>query len=173
MPLLKDGRCVDDVWSFAADGEPLSPSGAVCVTLARFLADEQLAGRNDPVGVRLQPADDPGLLADHLHRIRLIEVSFPKYTDGRGYSQAELLRRRHGYAGELRAVGNVLHDQLGYMVRAGFDALKLDAAALGERDPETIYRSAVGEFTEAYQSAADARQTVFEKRHSRTRQAST
>jgi uncharacterized protein (DUF934 family) len=161
MPLLKNGKIVDDVWAFVPDEHDLSPGGCVTVSLSRFLSQEdQLTARNEAVGVRLEPSDDPGLLATHLDRVRLIELNFPKYTDGRAFSQAELLRRRYGYAGELRAVGQVLHDQLAMMVRTGFDAMVLDTV-----NPEAIYQSAVGEFSEAYQPAADGRLSVFEKRH--------
>lgn len=161
MPLLKNGKLVDDCWAFVPDGQELSPGGCVTVSLARFLSQEdQLTARNEAIGVRLEPSDDPKLLVEHFARIGMIELNFPKYTDGRAFSQAELLRRRYGYQGELRAVGQVLHDQLGMMVRTGFDAMVLDSA-----NPEAIYQSAVGEFSEAYQPAADGRLSVFEKRH--------
>jgi uncharacterized protein (DUF934 family) len=161
MPLLKDGKVLDDVWAFVEDGHELSPGGCVSVSLGRFLSErDELLVRNEAVGVRLQPADDPGLLAPYLDRLRLIEVAFPKYTDGRGYSIAQLLRRRHGYAGEMRAVGQVLHDQLGYMKRAGFDAMVFDSPRA-----EAIYAEAVAEFSEVYQATADGRDTVFVKRH--------
>jgi uncharacterized protein (DUF934 family) len=166
MPLIREGRLAEDVWTHAPDGAPL-PAGPATVSLKRWLAEApELAGRNAPAGVRLDPADDPAALAPHLSRLALIEVSFPRYTDGRGYSQAQLLRRRHGYRGELRAVGHVLRDQLRLMARAGFDAVVID-----HPDPEGVWRSAVAEFSEAYQPAADGRMTVFEKRHAAARPA--
>lgn len=166
MPLLKGGKRVEGVRVFVEDDAPLPPGGDFIVSARRFAAEKDgLLAHNPPIAVRLGPADDPMALADHLDRINLIEVVFPKYTDGRGYSTAGLLRRRLGYKGELRAVGQVLHDQLNLMVRAGFDAMILDPAALGDRDPETVYREALGFFSESYQAASDGRETVFAKRH--------
>lgn len=163
MPLLKNGKTVDDVWAFVEDGQELSPGGCISVSLSRFLSEhDQLLHRNRIIGVRLQPQDDPGLLAPFLDQIHLIEVSFPKYTDGRGYSQAQLLRRRFGYSQELRAIGHVLRDQLQLMVRAGFDAMQFDA-----ENAEAAYIDATGAFTEVYQATADGRATVFQKRHQR------
>ena len=109
--------------------------------------------------VRLSPVDDPADLAPHLDRIQRIEIEFPKYTDGRGFSQAQLLRRRHGYAGELRAVGHVLRDQAMMMVRCGFDVLETSRADLSEIE------KALSTYRHAYQSAADARPSVFTLRH--------
>jgi uncharacterized protein (DUF934 family) len=167
MPLLKGGKLVEGIRVFVEDGAPLPPSGDFIVSAQRFLAEKDaLLAHNPPIAVRLGPADDPMLLADHLDRINLVEVVFPKYTDGRGYSIAELLRRRLGYKGELRAVGQVLRDQINLMVRAGFDAMILDPAALGDSaDPEAIYKDAVSFFSEVYQPSPDGRETVFSKRH--------
>ncbi|MEZ6012410.1 MAG: DUF934 domain-containing protein [Hyphomonas sp.] len=162
MPLLKNGAEIENSWLFLdQDSEAeLKPDAAVVLPLARFLAEaETLAGRNAPVGVRLVPDDDAELLAPFLEWIQLVEVSFPKYTDGRGYSQAQLLRRRHGYRGELRAVGHVLRDQIFYMNRSGFDAYETARADL----PSVL--EALNEFRDTYQPAADGRVPVFRQRH--------
>jgi len=162
MPLLKDGAEIENTWVFLDhDGEAeLKPDQAVTLPLARFLEQaESLAGRNAPVGVRLVPEDDPELLEPFLEWIQLIEVSFPRYTDGRGYSQAQLLRRRHGYQGELRAVGHVLRDQIFYMNRSGFDAYETARADLSG------VLEALNEFRDTYQPAADGRVPVFRQRH--------
>ncbi len=161
MPLLKDGKEIADVWAFVEDEAELSPGGCFTVSLGRFLSEQDmLLARNEDVGVRLGPADDPELLKPVLDKLNLIEVAFPKYTDGRGYSIANLLRRRLGYEGELRAVGEVLRDQLGFMTRAGFDQIVFDAD-----DAEAKYAAATGEFTDVYQANADGRATIFERRH--------
>jgi uncharacterized protein (DUF934 family) len=161
MPLLKDGKIVDDVWAFVEDGHELSPGGCVVVSLGRFLSEhDQLLARNQSIGVRLQNTDDPALLAPFLGQIHLIELQFPKYTDGRALSQAQLLRRRHGYTGEIRATGQVLRDQLRLMIRSGFDAM-----AMEEADAEAVYAFSSHEFSEFYQSAADGSESIFEKRH--------
>ena len=160
MPLLKDGAEIGNVWTYLDDEAELKTEQAVTLPLARFLAEaETLAGRNVPVGVRLVPDDDVELLVPFLEWIQLVEVSFPKYTDGRGYSQAQLLRRRHGYLGELRAVGHVLRDQIFYMNRSGFDAYETARADLSG------VLEALNEFRDAYQPAADGRAPAFRQRH--------
>ncbi len=75
--------------------------------------------------LRLEPTDDPASVADRLDRVARVEVNFPKFGDGRGYSIARLLRERYGYKGELRAVGEVVRDHLFYMESCGFDAFLL------------------------------------------------
>ena len=159
MPLIKNGRVADEDWAFVEDDAPLG-EGQVSVTLARFKAErDALIGHNVPLGVRLSPDDDPHDLAEDMERLTLIEVSFPKYADGRGYSQAQLLRRRLGYQGELRAVGDVLRDQVLLMVRSGFDAVMLANSDLAG------FEAALAEYKYAYQSDATGTVTVFERRH--------
>ena len=160
MPLLRDGKVVDDVWTFAEDGHELSPGGCILVSLGRFLAEhDQLLARNQSIGVRLVNSDDPTLLVPHLDHLHMIEVQFPKYTDGRALSQAQLLRRRLGYKGEIRATGQVLRDQLRLMIRCGIDAM-----VIAEADAEGVYAASAGEFSEFYQSAADTSGSIFVKR---------
>lgn len=161
MPLLKGGKVVDDIWAHVEDGHELSPGGCFTVSLGRFLSEhDQLLARNRSIGVRLAVSDDPALLEPHLDRLHLIELSFPKYTDGRAFSQAQLLRRRYGYKGEVRAIGQVLRDQLRLMIRAGFDAMIID-----EADAEAVYDFSAHEFSEFYQAASDTSETIFMKRH--------
>ena len=160
MPLLKDGKVIDDVWAFVEDGHELSPGGCVIVSLGRFLSEhDQLLSRNHSIGVRLLNSDDPALLSPFLDQIHLVELQFPKYTDGRALSQSQLLRRRHGYKGEIRATGQVLRDQLRLMIRSGFDAMIID-----EADAEGVYEFSAHELSEFYQSAADTSDTIFVKR---------
>ncbi len=160
MPLVKGGEEIANDWIFAADGTVLPESAQISVSLARFLALKK--GQENgplPVGVRLGPADDPAELEPYLPELRLIEIDFPRYTDGRGFSQAQLLRRRYGYSGEIRAVGHVLRDQIFYMHRSGFDAYETRRAGLSE------VLEALAEFSEVYQPAADGPAAVFRKRH--------
>lgn len=168
MPLLKGGKIVDDVWAFVEDGHELSTGGCVMVSLARYLSEHaQLAARNEATGVRLANTDDPALLAPHLAHIHLIELEFPKYTDGRAFSQAQLLRRRLGYCGEIRARGQVLRDQLRLMIRCGFDAMQVEDPEV-IADPEAVHDFSEHEFSDVYQSAADRRDTIFLKRHAKS-----
>ena len=160
MPLIRHGEEVENTWRFVPDEEDVAPGEQASVTLPRYLDEaESLATRNAAIGVRLAPEDDPHDLGDHLGRLGLIEISFPKYTDGRGYSQAQLLRRRLGYSGELRAVGHVLRDQILYMNRSGFDAFETSRADL----PSVL--EALNEFSSFYQPAADGAHSVFAARH--------
>jgi len=119
------------------------------VALAEFGATSNTAA------VRIDPGDDARALLPHLGRLRLVEVSFPKYRDGRGYSSAQILRAA-GYTGELRAAGDVLLDQMVFMRRAGFDsfapAAPLDRAAVD---------TALARFPFVYQHAADAQVPVW------------
>ncbi len=122
------GRFAADGWSFVDDAAAL-PEGAVFVSKARWLAERAtLAGRNGPVGLVLDPADRLDDVAEDLSRFAAIAVRFPKYADGRGYSLARLLRERHGYRGELRAVGDILIDQVSHFFRVGFDTLAIEHA---------------------------------------------
>jgi uncharacterized protein (DUF934 family) len=160
MPLIKNGAEIANDWTFIPDGAILPEREGVSVSLARFLALKQ-GQENGPLpdGVRLGPEDDPASLELFLTELKLIEIDFPKYTDGRGFSQAQLLRRRYGYTGELRAVGHVLRDQLFYMHRSGFDAYETRRATVSEG------AEALAEFSEAYQPAADGPAPAFRKRH--------
>lgn len=162
MPLIKENAEIEDMWTFIDDEAPVPATGCVTVPLARLVSDaDALLARNMQIGVRLEPADDPLTLERFLDRLGLIEVSFPKYTDGRGYSQAQLLRRRLGYEGELRAVGNVLTDQILYMNRSGFDAYSTTRATL----PSVL--KALKEYSAFYQPAADGNVSVFARRHTK------
>jgi len=109
--------------------------------------------------LRLEPHDDPAALADRLGGAARVEVNFPKFTDGRGYSIARLLRERYGYAGELRAVGDVQRDQLYYLARVGFDAF-----LLREGEDAEGALAALGEFSEAYQSSVERPLPLFRRR---------
>ena len=113
----------------------------------------------DADAVRVEPGDDARALIPHLARLRLVEVNFPAFTDGRGYSSARILREA-GYAGELRAVGDVLVDQIGFMQRCGFDAFEPDQPL----DPADA-KAAFARWPEVYQSAADERVPIWALRH--------
>lgn len=160
MPLLKDGKIAEDVWASVEDGQDLPESGPVIVSLSRLKADHvSLLGGNHSVGVRLANSDDPAEIAEWLERIGLVVLDFPKYVDGRAFSQAQLLRRRYRYTGEIRATGQVLRDQLRLMIRTGFDAVVID-----EADAEAVFDFSAHEFSEFYQSASDTSDTVFARR---------
>ena len=141
--IIKDRAIVTDDWIHVGVGDAVPPAGAVIVPLALWRERQgDLAGRR--VGVRLEPTDDPGSV--DLDGVDLVAISFPKFTDGRGLSLARLLRQRHGYRGELRAVGDVLRDQLAFMARCGFDAFEVRA----DKNLDDAL-NAFGEITVTYQ----------------------
>src|SRR6266540_3114218 len=109
--------------------------------------------------IRLEPADDSASVADRLDRVARIEVSFPKFGDGRGYSIARLLRERYGYKGELRAIGDVLHDHLYFMEQCGFDAFALR----DDQDPQAAL-SVFGTFSDGYQTSVLRPTPLFRRR---------
>lgn len=153
MPLLKDGHLVEDPWRVIDDATPVPANEPVIVSLARFQAERQaLLARLAPLGVKLRNTDAVDALAGVLDRLDLITLEFPKFSDGRAYSQARSLRERLGYAGELRAAGDVLVDQALFMRRCGFDAYELADAARASRFVEA-FRT----FSVFYQPTGDGR----------------
>ena len=130
MPLVKSGQIVEDQFVRVPDDAPIPDGVPVIVSGARFLAEaDDLVQRGAPVGV-LWPNDRRvAELAPWLDRISLVALVFPKFRDGRAYSQARLLRERFGYRRELRATGDVLRDQFQFLLRAGFDAFEVKKPA--------------------------------------------
>ena len=114
-----DGKWQTDAWRVARDGHDAPHGGPRLLPLASWLAGDP----GSEHGVWLAPADDPSALVAHFARVRLVAVDFPTFTDGRGYSIATLLRRL-GYRGELRAIGDVLVDQLFMLKRVGFTLVR-------------------------------------------------
>lgn len=163
MPLIKNGQQIDDRWRFLADDEPLPPDGPVVVGLERWQREQNLLlSRKDPVGIRLKAGQHPKAIAADVRRFGLVALEFPKYTDGRAYSYARHLRERCGYRGELRAIGQVLRDQLLFMHRCGFDAYEIDRP-----DALEVWRKAIGEISVFYQPTADGRPMVWTLRQRR------
>jgi uncharacterized protein (DUF934 family) len=137
MPkLLKGGAVVVDAWLVVRAATALAdlPGGVpVIVPLALWQEHRQALQARGAVGVWLAPADDPAAVAADLAALPVVAIDFPSFTDGRGYSTARLLRERYGYAGELRAIGDILRDQLFALAECGFDAFALRA----DRDAAT------------------------------------
>jgi uncharacterized protein (DUF934 family) len=168
MALIKNRKVVTDNWQRleAAAGAPaaLPPSGDLIVPLAVWLERRaELVARSGRNGVWLDSADDPACIALDLKHLALIAVNFPRFTDGRGYSIARLLRERYGWKDELRAVGDILRDQLLYLERSGFDAFDL---AAGQYPDAAL--TAFGDFTEAYQANVSQPVPLFRRRRDTT-----
>lgn len=151
MKLIKDGRVRDDPWVTLTDDMEAPDDAAVIVTLARWRADrDTLSSRAAPFGVRLTGDETAEDIAGDLDRLKVIALEFNKFTDGRAYSTARILRERYGYKGEIRAVGNVLRDQLLFMTRCGFDAFEIASETAAED-----WRAALREIDVQYQPATD------------------
>jgi len=158
---LDHGRMalVEDPFTHVADDEGV-PHGDVIVSLTRFQAEgERLLSDGRLVGVRLEPSEEVEALAYDLPRIAVVAVAFPKYRDGRGYTAARLLRERYAYAGEVRAVGDVLREQAGFMVRCGFDAFEPADGSTPQAWEQAAHRH-----RHVYQRAADARAPAYAER---------
>ena len=161
MALLQHGALQPNNWRFVGDDAAIPADEPVTVSLKRWQAEgETLRGRNAPVGVRLKNDEQAMALGEDVHRLSLIEVEFPKFTDGRAFSQARILRDKLGYKGELRGIGTILRDQYLYMTRCGIDSVELP-----EEKPIDGYLAALKEFSAWYQPASDGRTTVMELRH--------
>lgn len=123
LTLWKDGAFRADDFTGVAAGEPPPAGRPALLPLAAFLADPQAFPADAaPLGVLVAPGEDVTPLVPHLPRLALVALSFPSFADGRNYSTARLLRERHAYRGELRAVGEVLIDQIPLMRRCGIDS---------------------------------------------------
>lgn len=163
MALVRNGAIAQDRFADVTGAATVPAAGAVIVSLDQWRTHrDELAARRDPLGIRLRSDQHPGAIAADVRRFAVIALEFPSFRDGRAYSYARLLRERWGYAGELRAVGDVLLEQLHFMQRVGFDAFEI----AGE-DPAGAWRTAMAEFSTWYQPAADGRAPARELRHRR------
>lgn len=162
--IIKDKAIVDDDWTVLklAEGEAPEafavPAGRSLVPLAVWEAQRaSLRGRPD-IGVWIASHERPEALRDDVAALPVIAVDFPKFSDGRGYSIAYNLRTRLNYQGELRAIGDVLRDQMFYMQRVGFNAF----ATREDRSIEDALKS-LEDFSEAYQAAWDRKMPLFRR----------
>ncbi len=163
MPLFKNNTLIADTW-FHADVEGELPAdGDVVVPFARLLKEwAQLSMRPGRLGVRLGNVDRAEALSTFLPRLSLIVLPFPAFNDGRAYSIARQIREL-GYRGELRATGNVLPDQLQFMLQVGFDAFDI-----GERFPLALWQQASRQMSLAYQRGLYRRNSeteIWTERH--------
>ncbi len=162
MPrLIKDRVLEEDRYVLLRAATALAdvPGTPAIVPLVLWLAEREALLHRGDVGVLLAPADDPAALARDVAALPVIAIDFPKFTDGRGYSLARLLRERHGFAGELRAVGDVLRDQLFALWQCGFDAFLIRA----DRDVDDALPS-LEDFPSSYASTTRTRRPWFRRR---------
>jgi uncharacterized protein (DUF934 family) len=165
--LIKNHSVAVDAWKTLelADGDSPEtvalPAGEVIFPLAVWQARKaEIISCHKRIGLLLAPDDKVEDIAADLDYFVVIAVHFPKFVDGRGYSTAALLRQRYGYQGELRAVGDVLHDQLFFLKRVGFDSYALKEGKDAAHAIETGFTT----FAEPYQGATDQPLPAFRRR---------
>ena len=147
--LLRDGRIVEDEWSYLA--EAAAEPTALILTFAEWQGDRAAwLARGGRLGVVLQPADKVELLTPDISRLELIGAQFSGPSEGRGYTQARVLREQWKFGGELRATGFVRRDQLFFMARCGFNSFEMADADLDDA------AAALSTFSKAYQPSNDA-----------------
>lgn len=162
MKVIKDNQVIDDDWTLIKEIEDdaTPPTGKVILPFHFWKEHrEQLLQQNDEQAVWIDGDTETELLVDDLPSFSLIALDFPAFKDGRSYSHARLLRQRYAFAGELRAIGNVLRDQLFYMMRCGFDSYQLTEG----KDAEAALKS-FNDFSVRYQAAADDAVPIYKLR---------
>ena len=162
--IIRQRQVVADNWQLlkpaAAGGVAIPAAGDVIVPLGLWREQRAvLLAREGRLGIWLDGHDDPALIARDLRHFDLIAVNFPQATDGRGYSIGRLLRERYGWRGELRAIGDVLRDQLFYLARCGFDAF-----ALREGQDAQAALASFDDFSDGYQTSVERPQPLFRRR---------
>ena len=166
--LLKDGQVIDNTWhrvEAELDAEQKTlPSGDILVPLSMWQNNQPaLENHIGAVGLWINGNEEIEAIADSMSdsiaTVPLIAINFPKFVDGRGFSVARLLRDRYGYQGELRAVGQIIRDQLFLLKRCGFNAFQFES----EIDLAEAAKS-LADFSEAYQVAADQPEPLFKRR---------
>lgn len=163
MPLLKNNVLISDTWIHAGAEDQLPEAGDVIVPFSRLLREfETLSKRSGKLGVVFTTVERAEALATFLPRLSVVVLSFPAFNDGRAYSIARQLRDC-GYRGEIRATGNVLPDQLQFMLQVGFDAFDI-----GERFSLEAWQSASKQMSLAYQRGLFRRNSeaeIWTERH--------
>ncbi len=161
--LIKNGAIVENDWQVLdkeLDSVSKLPPGNIIAPLELWLQNKAELERHDAdVGVWLDSDQPPRLLEGDIDSLVLIAINFPVFSDGRGYSYARELREHYHYEGEIRAIGDVLRDQLFYMQRCGFDAFLLRS----DKDAELAMAS-FEDFSESYQAAVQQTQPLFQRR---------
>jgi len=163
MALVKNGELATSSFVDVSGADAVPAAGPVIVSFDQWKAHrDELLKRGTELGIRLHSDQAPELIAEDLAHFAVVALEFPKFRDGRSYSYARLLRERYGFKGELRAVGEVLLEQLFFMLRVGFDAFDIQSA-----DPLKDYRTALADFSVWYQPTADGRKTAMQLRRKR------
>lgn len=163
MPLLKNNSFINDTWVVVGDEDEIADGARIIISMARLQRDwDTLARHTGLVGVSIPNTADERALAPYYAQIALIVVSFPAFTDGRSYSQVRQLRL-DGYRGEIRATGNILPDQLQFMLQVGVDSFEV-----GDRFKLEDWQKAAQQMQLTYQlgyNRAGVEREVWAQRH--------
>jgi uncharacterized protein (DUF934 family) len=160
MPLVENGQVVADRYTRIGDDEAMPDRVPVIVTAKRFFAEaDTLIRRDGSLGVIWPNSRRVAELAPWLGHLALVALEFPKFRDGRAYSQARQLRETYGFGGTLRATGDVLRDQFSFLVRAGFDSFEVKKPA-----DATAFAKSVASYSVVYQPGADGRVPALRRR---------
>ncbi|WP_304638462.1 DUF934 domain-containing protein [Pseudomonas sp.] len=161
--IIKGDKVVDENWHLLpreASLDGMSNSDDIIVPMSLWLDHAHaLKARDGGLGIWLESHEEIEAVADDLAHFKVVALNFPVFSDGRHYSTARLLRDRYGYKGEVRAIGDVLRDQLFFMKRCGFDAFALRE----DRDAIEALES-LRDFSETYQAATDQPLPLFRRR---------
>jgi uncharacterized protein (DUF934 family) len=157
--MLSHGAVVENNWTVLQMPVETVPQGNILVPLKHWLENStELDQQAGLVGVWLESDEEVEALMDDLAQLPVVALNFPKFVDGRGFSSARLLRDRYDYRGEIRAIGNVIQDQLFMLQRCGFsqfclaDEVNLEAAA-----------TSLNDFSDSYQTGADQAEPLFKR----------
>lgn len=160
MALIRNGQLIDDIYLDARALEPVPADRPVMVSLDQWQSQrDALLASGQPLGICLRSDQLPTLIAAELGHFAVVALEFPKFRDGRAYTHARMLRERLAFGGEIRAVGDVLQEQLNYMQRCGFDAFELNTA-----DPLGAWQAVGDDHTVWYQATGDGRPRALELR---------
>jgi uncharacterized protein (DUF934 family) len=160
MPLVENGQIVQDRYLHIDDEGPIPDRVPVIMSAQRFLASaDALVRRDGSLGVLWPNNRRIAELAPWLGHLALVALQFPKFRDGRAYSQARLLRETYGFGGTLRATGDVLRDQFHFLIRAGFDSFEVKKSADAE-----VFAKAAARYSVVYQPSADGRVPALRRR---------
>ena len=159
MQIIKNQKIIEDPWQLLEVDEDFS-DGDFIIPFVRWKNERNaLKGRNGKLGISINGDDDLDQLVEDLDHFAVIALEFPKYTNGRCFSYARLLRERYNYQGELRAMGNILRDQMELLARCGINAF-----VLGENENLTEALNSFNDISVKYQSAADAVEPLYRNR---------
>ncbi|KUJ84652.1 DUF934 domain-containing protein [Microbulbifer flavimaris] len=165
--LILDGAVVNNEWHLIPSDESAADLSAATLASGRLMLPlavwqelrGELTDRKSEIGVWLDSDETADLLGEAACELPLIAVHFPAFADGRGFTTGRLLRERYGFAGELRAIGNFMRDQLSYLSRCGFNAF----AYQGDQSLEELLKS-LRDFSQSYQAAVDQPEPLFRRR---------